>query len=78
VIVRSKRSRNTVLDVDGREVRKGDVVATLSGSLTAKVTAICVESDSTHFVCLRPVHQPFSKGIWHAAEQVQRIGTAKR
>ncbi len=72
------RKLNKTMDVDGRELRKGDTVATLSGNITAKVTDIVMESDRTSFVCLRPVHQPFSKGIWHAADQVQRIAVAKR
>jgi len=65
-------------DVDGRELRKGDTVATLTDNVTAKVTDIVVETDLTSFVCLRPVHRPFSKGVWHAADQVQRIAVAKR
>jgi hypothetical protein len=63
-------------DVDGREVQKGDTVATLTGNMTAKVYDIAVESD-TAFLCLRPLHHPFSRGVWHAADHVQRIATAK-
>jgi hypothetical protein len=72
------RKTSLAKDVDGRDVRKGDTVATINGNLTAKVCDICIETDQTVFVCLRATHQPFSKGIWHAADQVQRIGIARR
>ncbi len=72
------RKSSRALDVDGRELQKGDTVATLTGNMTAKVTDIALEADNTMFVCLRPVHRPFSKGIWHPADQVQRIALAKK
>ncbi len=65
-------------DVDGRMIRKGDTVATLTGNLTAKVCDIAMETDQTYFVCLRAVHHPFSRGVWHAADQVLRVAGAKR
>ena len=71
------RKSQRALDIDGREVHKGDTVATLMDHVTAKVMDIAVEADRTSFVCLRPLHRPFSKGIWHAADQVQRIAVAK-
>lgn len=61
-----------VNDVDGRDLHKGDIVATLSGNLTAKVCDLA-EDMETAFVCLRAVQHPFSKGVWHAADQVQLI-----
>lgn len=64
-------------DVDGRELHKGDLVATLSGNMTAKVCDVADEG-GTQFVCLRAVQHPFSKGIWHPSDQVQRIKAAKR
>ncbi len=64
-------------DVDGRELYKGDLVATLSGNMTAKVCDVADEG-GTQFVCLRAVQHPFSKGIWHPSDQVQRIKSAKR
>ena len=72
------RKVNHATDIDGRVVRRGDTVATLTGNLTAKVCDIALETDDTAFVCLRAVHQPFSRGIWHAADQVQRIAAARR
>lgn len=72
------RKVSKAFDFDGRELRRGDTVATLSGNVTAKITDIAVEADHTYFVCLRPIHRPFGKGVWHAADQVQRIATARR
>ena len=72
------RKTTRAIDIDGREVYRGDTVATLTGNMTAKVMDIASESDNTTFICLRPVHLPFSKGIWHAADQVQRIAAGKR
>jgi len=62
-------------DVDERELGKGDVVATLSGNLTAKICDLAEDMDM-EFVCLRAVQHPFSKGVWHAADQVQLIKKA--
>lgn len=62
-------------DVDGRDLGKGDVVATLSGNLTAKICDLAEDMDM-EFVCLRAVQHPFSKGVWHAADQVQLIKKA--
>lgn len=67
----------TAEDIDGRELQKGDVVATISGNLTAKVCDLAEEM-GTAFVCLRAVQHPFSKGVWHAADQVQLIKAATR
>jgi hypothetical protein len=64
-------------DVDGRDLQKGDIVATLSGNLTAKICDVA-EEGGAQFVCLRAVQRPFSKGIWHPSDQVQRIKAAKR
>ena len=67
----------TARDVSGNRIEKGDTVATISGSLTAKVCAISAEFDA-FFVRLRPLHQPSAKGIWHAADRVLRISTGNR
>ncbi|MAG17686.1 MAG: hypothetical protein CMJ21_06410 [Phycisphaerae bacterium] len=63
-------------DVDGRPLRKGDTVATLSGNVTAKVCDLASDGGIT-FVSIRPSHQSYGRGIWHAADQVQRIGQAR-
>jgi hypothetical protein len=65
-------------DMGGRKLHKGDTVMTLADSVTARVCDIAVENDSTAFVCLRAVHQPFSRGIWHAADQVVWVANARR
>jgi hypothetical protein len=66
-----------VEDYNGLEVMKGDTVATLSDGVTARVCDLA-KDEETGFVCLRPLHSPFSKGIWHAADRVQRISVGKR
>lgn len=73
----SENMTNAVLDVAGNVLDKGDTVTTISGGLTAKVCAIQIDSDCA-FVQLRPIHQPFGKGVWHAADRVLRLSTAKR
>ena len=72
------RKINHTNDMGGRKLGKGDTVMTVSGNVTAKVCDIALETDSTAFVCLRAVHQPFSRGVWHAADQVMWIASARR
>ena len=62
-------------DVSGQELGKGDTVATLSGDLTAKICDLC-EEGGTHFIRLRPLHQPYGRGVWHPADQTQRLSKA--
>jgi len=64
-----------VRDVDGRHLKKGDTVATLNENLNAKVCDVRMEGE-TGFVRLRVAHQPYSRGIWHAADHVQLITSA--
>jgi hypothetical protein len=64
-------------DMGGRTLHKGDTVMTVSDSVTARVCDIALERDSTAFVCLRMMHQPYSHGIWHAADQVMWIANAR-
>ena len=68
----------TVNDYAGHSIEKGDTVTTLSGGLTGKVCDLAVETDSTAFVCIKPTHRPFSKGVWHAADRVQRTGGSRK
>ncbi|HEX7008571.1 MAG TPA: hypothetical protein VF184_01225 [Phycisphaeraceae bacterium] len=56
-------------DYSGRPLERGDTVSTLNGHLTARVCDIATDGETT-FVCLRPLHQPYSPGIWHAADRV--------
>lgn len=69
---------DVALDVDGVEIQKGDMVSSLGDGSTARVCDISVESDETFFVRLRPVHSPFGRGVWHAAEHVRRIGAGRK
>jgi uncharacterized Zn ribbon protein len=65
------------LDVNGQEIGKGDTVTTISGDLTGKVYDVRMEL-GTSFVRLRPVHQPYTPGIWHAADRVVRLKAARK
>lgn len=56
-------------DFQGRTMEKGDTVTLLSDNSSAKIADIAREGDQ-HFVCLRPLHQPYGKGVWHAADCV--------
>ncbi|MCC5828204.1 MAG: hypothetical protein JJU36_02040 [Phycisphaeraceae bacterium] len=69
---------DSALDVDGDEIQKGDTVASLGDGMTGRVCDISVESDDTAFVRLRPIHSPFGKGVWHAAEHVKRVGAGRK
>ena len=70
------KAEKQVVDVDGRSIEKGDTVATLNDNLTARVSETKYESD-TGFVRIKPLQHPYSKGEWHAADRVQRIGRSK-
>lgn len=65
-----------VIDVNGLELQKGDVVAPLTGDFKGKICGV-KEEMGTGFVCVRASHRPYSKGIWYAAEHVQRLAIAK-
>ena len=64
-------------DFEGRPVRRGDTVSTLNGQLTARVSDIAGEGE-TVFVRLRPLHQPYGKGTWHAADRLIWVASATR
>lgn len=68
------------LDVSGTPLDVGDTVVTVNGQSTGKVIEIQREDD-VHFVCLRPAHQSYGKGMWYASDQVfwvARSGGAKK
>ncbi len=70
----------TARDYSGTSIEKGDTVVTLNGQSTAKVCGLAREDD-TEFVCLRPAHQSYGKGMWYAADQVYwvaRPGSTKK
>ncbi|MDX1564312.1 MAG: hypothetical protein R3236_02845 [Phycisphaeraceae bacterium] len=65
-----------VVDVNGHVITKGDVVAPLNGDFRGRVSDVKSE-DEEGFVCIRPSHRPYSKGIWYASEHVQRLAAAR-
>lgn len=73
------RKVKSVIDFNGEDLHKGDTVSTLTDGVSARVCDLAVDGDDrTPFVCLRPLHSPFSKGVWHAAEHVQFVSAAKK
>ena len=64
-------------DVSGREMQVGDTVTTLSGDMTGKVCDICQEAEVA-FVRVRPLHQSYGKGTWHAADQTMWLSASRR
>ena len=65
------------IDINGRDMRKGDTVTTI-GSMTSARIADLAEEGSEQFVSLRPVHQPYGKGVWHSADRVQWVAAGKK
>ena len=65
------------VDYSGRPVKRGDTVATINGQLTARVCDIA-NNGETVFVRLRPLHQPYGKGTWHAADRLIWVAAATR
>ncbi len=70
-------AKRNICDVNGREVEKGDTVATMNGSFSGKVCELTTEG-GVGFVRIRAAHTPFGKGVWHAADQVQVIARPKK
>jgi hypothetical protein len=64
-------------DISGRSLSKGDTVSTVTGALTGRISDIAMEEETT-FVCLRPVHQPYGRGVWHAADRVVYVASNTR
>lgn len=62
-------------DHSDRALHRGDTVTTLNGYLTARVCDIASEEGEI-FVRLRPLHQPYGPGTWHAAEHVMWVANA--
>ncbi|MEM8738601.1 MAG: hypothetical protein AAGG38_09010 [Planctomycetota bacterium] len=59
----------TASDVSGTILEIGDTVVAVNGQSTGRICEITCEDD-TSFICVRPVHQSYGKGIWYAADQV--------
>jgi hypothetical protein len=64
-------------DLSGRSLSKGDTVRTLNGSMTGRISDIAIEEE-TLFVCLRPVFQPYGRGVWYAADRVIYVASNQR
>jgi len=64
-------------DFSGRELCKGDVVSTLSGSVTGRISQIALD-DETVFVRVRPMHQSYGRGMWHAADRVVHVSSPRK
>jgi len=73
----SMQSIESARDANGQEIYKGDTVATIGDNTSAKVGDLC-EDMGTEFIRLKPLHQPYGKGIWHAADTVIRISGPSR
>ncbi len=63
-------------DVSGRTISVGDTVTTLNGDLTGKICDICQDAEVA-FVRVRPLHQSYGQGIWHAADRTMWLATAR-
>jgi hypothetical protein len=64
-------------DVSGRDLFKGDTVATLNGQVTGRVWELA-EEDGETFVQIRPVYQPYGSAMWYASDQVIWVATPAR
>ncbi|MDX1681838.1 MAG: hypothetical protein R3336_01845 [Phycisphaeraceae bacterium] len=64
-------------DVDGKTLNKGDTVTTLGDMMSARISDMATDS-GTDFVCLRPLHRPYGKGVWHSADRVKLLKKKKR
>lgn len=73
----SMRKINKAFDVSGRKIEVGDTVTTLNGDLTGKICDICQESDVA-FVRVRPLHQSYGQGIWHAADRTMWLSASRQ
>jgi len=71
------RKLKNARDISGRGIRLGDTVTTLTGDVTGKVCDIGRESDIL-FVRVRPLHQVYGQGIWHAADRMVWLSASRR
>ena len=56
-------------DANGKSLKRGDLVTTLTDHVTSKVVELASDLD-TGFVRLKPVSYSVGKGVWHAADHV--------
>ncbi len=71
------RKLEHAVDYSGRKLSRGDTVTTLNGYLTARICDIAAD-DGAAFVRLRPAHQPYGRGTWHAADRVVWVAAGNR
>jgi hypothetical protein len=64
-------------DMSGRALTKGDTVSTANGALTGRVSDLA-EEEGAFFVCVRPIYQPYGRGVWHAADRVIYVASGQR
>lgn len=64
------------IDVNGLEVKRGDVVAPINGDFKGRVCDVRSE-DGLAFICIRPAHRPYSRGVWYPCEHVQRLAAGR-
>lgn len=65
-----------IIDVNGTEVCKGDMVAPITGDFKGRVCDVKCE-DGIGFVCIRASHKPYSRGVWYASDHVQRLAAGR-
>jgi len=58
-------------------MEKGDTVVTLNGQMSGRITDLAKDEDA-EFVELRPMHQPYGPGVWHAADHVMWMAAGKQ
>ena len=71
------RKVDKAADFNGRAMGKGDTVSVLSDHMTARICDIALD-DGELFVRLKPLHQPYGRGIWLAAEQVLWLAAGRK
>ncbi|HAI10966.1 MAG TPA: hypothetical protein DCM28_04635 [Phycisphaerales bacterium] len=59
----------TLNDANGKSLKRGDMVTTLTDQVTSKIVELASDMD-TGFVRLKPVSYSVGKGVWHASEHV--------
>lgn len=64
-------------DFNGRAIGKGDTVSVLSDHMPARVCDLALD-EGNFFVRLKPVYQPYGKGIWVAADQVLWLAVGRK
>lgn len=57
------------VDYSGRKVEKGDTVILMSDNSSAKVADLAKDGDQ-FFLRLRPLHQPYGRGVWLPSDHV--------